>query len=374
MPKKIISITKNYKQDNAVTTTTLDTDAIQKKLSWYESFFNNASDALFIIQPETWNVLDANEYAATLFDMRSDELIGSTIPQFRRIFKLLEKTTSPQVLSELSLITSTGKELMVEVSAKFIKIDDDMLIQAIARDVSEQHAMTDKLVQADKLVLLGQLTAGISHDIRNPLAAINLNLQMLQRNISADSPDHSYIENALLGVERIHKIIETSLSFAKQAVIEVSRININSLVPTILELTATSIKKKNILVKLDLDENINDINADVKQLYQVFINLITNASDAMKEGGIIIIKTFNEMPHKSGERAFVVISIQDTGCGINEEDLSKIFTPFFTRKPDGTGLGLPISQRIIHQHGGIIDVESKLGIGTTFYVKLPIII
>ena len=360
------------KENNTITP--INTDKIQKKLAWYESFFNNASDALFIIQPETWNVLDANESAAMLFNMNSNELIGSTIPQFRRIFKLLEKTTSPKILSELSLVTPAGKKLMVEVSAKFVKIDGDKLIQAIARDVGEQRAMTNESIQTGKLVLLGQLTAGMSHDIRNPLAVVNLNLQMLQRNISKDSPDNKYIENALLGVERIHRIVEVSLDFAKQTVMELEKININSLIPSILEMAAMSIKKKNIYVKLELDENIKEINADVKQLYQVFINIITNAADFTKENETITIKTFNEKPHnKNEEREFVVVAVQDTGHGITEDDLSRIFNPFFTRKADGTGLGLPISQRIIHQHGGIIDVESKIGIGTTFYVKLPII-
>ena len=352
----------------------LDTDKIQKKLAWYESFFNNASDALFIIQPDTWNVLDANESAAMLLNIDSTELIGTTIPQFRRIFKLLEQTLSPKILSELSLTTPSGKELMVEISAKFVDIDGDKLIQAIARDVSEQRTMTEESIQTGKLVLLGQLTAGISHDIRNPLAAVNLNLQMLQRSISADSPDYKYIDNALQGVERIHRIVEVSLDFAKQTVMELERININSLVPMILDMTASSIKRKHIHIKLELDEKIKDINADAKQLFQVFINLITNAADSLKESGTITIKTFNETSNKKGDRNFVVVAVQDTGCGINEDDLSKIFVPFFTRKPDGTGLGLPISQRIIHQHGGIIDVESKVGVGTTFYVKLPIIL
>jgi two-component system sensor histidine kinase HydH len=145
---------------------------------------------------------------------------------------------------------------------------------------------------------------------------------------------------------------------------------VNYLIPTILELAGVSIKKKNIHIKLELGENVNDIKADEKQLYQVFINLITNSADALKESGTITIKTYNESLHKNEERGYVVIAIEDTGTGIMEDDLSKIFNPFFTRKPDGIGLGLPISQRIIHQHGGIIDVESKLGIGTTFYVKL----
>lgn len=362
---------KNNSTENS---TDKNIDILQKKLAWYESFFRNATDALFIIQPETWNVLDANEYAAYLFSMQLEELIGSAIPQFRRIFKLLQKENSPKVLSELSLVTPNGKEVMVEISARFVKIDDELLIQAIARDVSEQHALTDKLVHADKLVLLGQLSAGIAHDIRNPLAAVNLNLQLLKRNTAENSPDHNFIDVALQGVERIHRIVEVSLNFSKPTVIEVSKINPNSLIPPVLDLTSSSIKKKNITVELELDDNLTEISADAKQLQQVFVNLITNAADAIKDTGTLTIKTYAERPQRQGEKGFAVIAISDTGCGISEEDLPKIFNPFFTRKPDGTGLGLPITQRILHQHGGVIDVESTVGFGTTFYIKLPIFI
>ncbi|MDR0926684.1 MAG: PAS domain S-box protein [Ignavibacteria bacterium] len=369
MSKKV---TNPHKKLNAPSVSS-NVDVLQKKLAWYESFFKNASDALLIIQPETWNVLDANDYSAHLFNMEQAELIGSSIPQFRRIFKLLQKESSHSVLSELSVVSSTGKEIMVEVSARFVKIDDELLIQAIARDVSEQHELTDKLVQADKLVLLGQLSAGVAHDIRNPLAAVNLNLQLLKRSIPDGSADHNYIDVALQGVERIHRIVEVSLNFSKPTVIEEANVNMNSIIPTVLDMTASAIKKKDITVEILLDENLSEVSADAKQLQQVFINLITNAADAIKNTGILKIKTYTEQPQRSGERGFAVVAVSDNGCGIPEEDLTKIFNPFFTRKADGTGLGLPITQRILHQHGGVVDVESVFGEGTTFYVKLPVI-
>jgi len=350
---------------------------LQRKIAWYESFFMNASDALFIIQPDTWNVLDANEYAAYLFEMKLDDLIGSSVPQFRRIFKLLDRG-SPKILSDLSLINSNGKEIIVEISARFIRIDDELLIQAIARDISEQHALNDKLVQENKLALLGRLSMQVAHDIRNPLAAVSLNLQLLKRNTPQDSPEHNFIDVALQGVERIHRIVEVSLNFSKQTVMEVSKLNLNSLIPTVLELTDSSIKRKDITVALEFANNLAEVSADAKQLQQVFVNLITNATDAIKNTGTLTIKTYNEKSQKNyqnnkNERDFAVVAISDTGCGISEDDLPKIFEEFFTRKPDGTGLGLPIIQRILHQHNGVIDVESTVDIGTTFYVKLPVI-
>ena len=344
---------------------------LQKQLQWYKTFFDNATDPVFIVQPETWSILDANEYAATLLNVPRNKLLGSTLTQFRRIFKLLKKSSSPIVLSELSFDVPGNESLMVEVSARFVDYEGQKLIQAIARDVSEQHALTDKLVQADKLVLLGQLSAGVAHEIRNPLAAVNLNLQILRRNISTDSPESSYINTALQGVERITRIVEVTLNFSRPAIPDIKGINFNTILPTTLDLVATSLRRKDISVELKLADNLPLVAADAKQLQQVFINLITNAADAIKNKGSITIRTYREKATRFGEGEYVVASISDTGVGIPPEDLQKIFNPFFTRKADGTGLGLPITQRIMHQHNGIIDVESKVGKGTTFYVKLP---
>lgn len=345
---------------------------LEKQLSWYKSFFDNATDAVFVVQADTWSVLDANEYAAVLLSTSRDELLGTILPQFRRIFKLLKKSNSPSILSELTLDKPNGESLMVEVSAKFVNYEGQQLIQAIARDVSEQHALTDKLVQADKLVLLGQLSAGVAHEIRNPLAAVNLNLQIMQRQIDESSPLSSYVKTALQGVDRISRIVEVTLNFSKPAVPDVKELSLNDLVPQSLELLRAVLKRKDIVIELKLDANLPKVAADAKQIQQVLINLITNASDAIKSKGNITIETYVEKAIRRGEGEYAVVAVKDDGIGISSDDLRKIFNPFFTRKADGTGLGLPITQRIMHQHSGIIDVESIMGKGTTFYIKLPI--
>lgn len=345
---------------------------LEKQLKWYKSFFDNATDAVFVVQSDTWSVLDANDYAAVLMSTDRENLLGTTLPQFRRIFKLLKKSNSPSILSELTLDKPNGESLMVELSAKFVSFEGQQLIQAIARDVSEQHALTDKLVQADKLVLLGQLSAGVAHEIRNPLAAVNLNLQILQRKIEDSSPIYSYVKTALQGVDRISRIVEVTLNFSKPAVPDVKELSLNELVPQSLELLRSVLKRKEIVIELKLDENLPKVAADAKQIQQVLINLITNASDAIKTKGKIIIESYVEKALRRGEGEYAVVSVKDDGIGITTEDLRKIFNPFFTRKADGTGLGLPITQRIMHQHSGIIDVESSVGNGTTFYIKLPI--
>lgn len=345
---------------------------LEKQLAWYKSFFDNATDAAFIVQPETWSVLDANEYAAQILGKSRNNLLGEIMPQFRRIFKLLNKSNSTIVLSELSLENDRGEPIMVEVSARFMKFEGQDLILAIARDVSEQHALTDKLVQADKLVLLGQLSAGVAHEIRNPLAAVNLNLQVLKRRFSTEDPEFEYIDTALQGVDRISRIVEVTLNFSRPTMPDIRDLQLNSLIVSTLELVTAVIKRKEIKVELKFDEKLPVIAADSKQMQQVLINLITNAADAIKIKGKIKIETYTEKFGKNSFGAYAVVAITDDGIGITPEDLSKIFNPFFTRKSDGTGLGLPITQRILHQHSGIIDVESSFGSGTTFYIKLPI--
>lgn len=368
--KKILNDAENLNQDTESLYERID--QLSKQLVWYKSFFENASDAVFIVQPDTWCILDANEIASSIIGMPKNELIGSTLPQFRRIFKLLTKTSSPIVLSELTLDTLNNDSIMLEVSARFVDFNGQKLIQALARDVSEQYAMTDKLVQADKLVLLGQLSAGVAHEIRNPLAAVNLNLQILQRKIQQEAPEYSYIKTALQGVERISRIVEVTLNFSRPAMPDVQQVNINSIIPQTLELVASALKRKEITVNVHLDDSLPLVAIDAKQIQQVMINLITNAGDSIQTKGAITISSYLERSTKYNESEFVVVSISDEGCGIPPEDLSKIFNPFFTRKADGTGLGLPITQRILHQHNGIIDVQSKVGEGTTFYVKLPV--
>lgn len=347
-------------------------DLLKKQLQWYKAFFDNATDAVFIVQPDSWSVLEVNDFASTMLNTPKTELMGSVLPQFRRIFKLLKKSNSPIVLSEISLDTPDNKSLMVEVSARFVDYDGQKLIHAIARDVSEQHALTDKMVQADKLVLLGQLSAGVAHEIRNPLAAVNLNLQMLKRKTEESNPLFNYVKTAMQGVERITRIVEVTLNFSRPNVPDVKPLSLNNTIRSSLELTRSSLKRKDIKVDIEFDEKLPVVPADFKQMQQVFINLITNAADAIETKGNIELKTYVEKSTKVNEGEFVVAEVSDTGVGMSPEDMKKIFNPFFTRKPEGTGLGLPITQRILHNHNGVIDVESKIGEGTKFYVKLPI--
>ncbi len=365
--KKNISVAKS-KTDKQ---NSLNIDTILKQLDLYKSFFDNYIDGVMIVDPENLKVVDTNENAAMLFNSTKDKFIGSVVPQFKRIIKLLKKDDSPYVLSEISMNNAENESIMVEVSSRFIDFEDKKIVQAVVRNISEQFQLTDRLVQSDKLVLLGQLIASVAHEIRNPLAAINLNLQLLQRKSEADTVEANQVQTALQGVERISKIIEATLNFSRSNSPEVKNINVNDVLPKTLEMYTSSLKKKQINLDMDFGEHLPNVFIDEKHLLQVFVNLIKNAIDAIDQKGVINVRTYTEESSDEDTPEFVVISVSDSGCGIHPDDLSRIFNPFFTKKEDGTGLGLPISQRIIHQYNGNIDMESILGSGTTVYIKLP---
>lgn len=341
----------------------------KKQLAWYRSFFDNAADAVFVIQPGTWSVLDANDRAARLMGLDKSTVLGLTLPQFKSVNKLLVRTTAPTVLSDVLIVRMDEVQLHLEVNARFFEHDGQQLIQAIARDVTEQRALSEKLEHADKLLLLGQLSAGVAHEIRNPLAAINLNLQLLKRGLDPASPLNANVTTALQGVERIAHVVESTVDFARPSTPSFDPNSINDIALSALQLVQSNTKRQDVVIVTDFDDKIPMVSIDAKQIQQCFINLLTNGLDAIRGDGTITIRTFEE---HADECHFVCVTISDTGRGISEEDMKRIFTLFFSRKPDGTGLGLPIAQRILHQHHATIDVESHVGVGSSFTIRFPV--
>lgn len=341
---------------------------------WYRALFEYAADAMLVVQPETWSVLDANVSAEQLFGITIDELLGMLLPEFRVVYEALQQSASQTVLCDISIKSKDSSDtvLSLEVSARYVPFDGKFCILATARDVREQRALSDRMVHADKMMLLGQLSAGIAHEIRNPLAAINLNLQLLQRKIAPNAPERTMITSALQGVDRITRIVEGTLNFSRAARPVTKLETINTVVMMSLDLLTHTLKRKTIAVNLHLDRSLPPIPIDTMQMQQVLINLLSNAIDAIKIKGTLSVETFAE-PTPRGDGHFVVVKICDDGCGMSESDLEQIFTPFFTKKTDGTGLGLPISRKIIESHGGFIEVTSQLGEGSVFMIKLPMI-
>jgi signal transduction histidine kinase len=225
---------------------------------------------------------------------------------------------------------------------------------------------------ASQLALIGEIASGIAHEIKNPLACISGALQVIQGDMD-DKNDHKpIIKEVLSQVNRLDNTVKRILEFAKPAKAQKSLIDVGQLIEEIAIFITQYANQKAIRVDLTHDNEIKVIIADGKALKQVLLNICLNGIEAMKDNNVLRISTAMKIRKDTGrEKWFIEITIADTGGGISEENLTKIFNPFFTTKEKGTGLGLSISLQIIEDHDGFIEVESAVGAGTTIRIALP---
>ena len=231
----------------------------------------------------------------------------------------------------------------------------------------------DTLRRADRLSSLGLLTAGLAHEIRNPLVAIRTFTQLLPERYDDAEFREGFQGLALKEVDRICGLINDLLSFARPSKPNVSPENLNDVVDNIARILETQAKEKGVAIAREFGDDLPKVWIDREQMKQVFMNLILNAIQAMQEGGSISISTravSRNSAEPSGE--FVQVEVRDTGIGIPEENVQHIFDPFFTSKDEGSGLGLAVSHQIVQEHGGFVTVESTVGKGTAFFVHVPV--
>jgi len=221
----------------------------------------------------------------------------------------------------------------------------------------------EQLRRADRLSALGELSAGLAHEIRNPLGSIRGTAEILRDGVAPDDPKREFTAILVREVERLNRVVQDFLDFARPAPPDHARIDLNAALNEVLTLTARQAERSNIVVDFSAGD-LPEVAADVEQLKQVFLNLILNAIQAMPSGGRLAISS------RSGPGG-VELRFRDTGLGIVEEDLERVFSPFFTTRRDGTGLGLAITSRIVRSHGGSIEVSSEPGQGSEFRIQLP---
>jgi two-component system NtrC family sensor kinase len=226
----------------------------------------------------------------------------------------------------------------------------------------------DHLVHSEKLASLGQLAAGVAHELNNPLGTILLYSESVLKECAEVDPHRADLNVIVSETKRCKRIVADLLNFSRQHQVVVQPTDINALLQELIDLAPRRIKTVSVPIVSEFDPRLPIIEADTPQLRQVFLNLMTNAVEAMPQGGALTVRT------RTGPTGMVTVEVQDTGIGISHEDLGKLFTPFFTTKPigKGTGLGLAIAYGIIKMHRGQISVHSQIGKGTTFMVNLPI--
>jgi signal transduction histidine kinase len=236
----------------------------------------------------------------------------------------------------------------------------------ISRDITKDINVQKVMMQQEKLASVGRLSAGVAHEINNPLTTILTTAMLIQEDLDPNDP--TYDEMSVIANEalRCRKIVTNLLDFARQNQPDKKIHQINDIVAACISLTQKQAAFKDVSIGHNLSNNLPRTLVDKGQIEQALINLIINAVEATPPGGSIHVST-----QPSDRHGFVDIIVLDTGEGIPEERLNKIFDPFFTTKDHGTGLGLAITHGIIEQHGGTIDAASSLGGGTTFTITLP---
>lgn len=279
--------------------------------------------------------------------------------------------------TRIDVINASGEVIPVEMAANLIYDGDkEVASTGIFYDLRGKIAAEKKLkevliqiAQAEKMASLGQLAAGVAHEINNPLTGILLYANLALERFDNENPIREYLKSVIDDAERCRDIVKNLLAYSRQANPAKEILQVNSLVENSLNLIRDQELFLNITVVKEMSEEMMLILADKNQLSQVFINLIMNAADAMEKKGTLTFRTYREKTAKK-----VYIEVSDTGCGISEEHLSKVFDPFFTTKGTGkgTGLGLSTSFGIIKENGGQISIKKTSPRGTTFLIELPL--
>ncbi len=262
-----------------------------------------------------------------------------------------------------------GQSRLVNITLSPFVLQEDVVtgILVVFDDVTEKGQLENQLLQAEKLSSIGLLAAGIAHEINTPLTGVCSYTQMLVKETPPSDPRHEILKKIETQGFRASTIVDNLLNFARVSDRDFSEVNVNSLMVETLSLMDHQFRKSDVEVKLDLDASLPVTLANGGKLQQVFMNLVLNARDAMPQGGKLTVRTYQEDSQ-------LVVKIQDSGTGISEENVKKIYDPFFTTKKagEGSGLGLSVSYGIIREHSGRINVDSTSGQGTTFRLHLPV--
>jgi len=344
-------------------------------------------------------IIGANRACEEILRKKKEELIGSSIYRYlpkEEIKKIIGKVLNEKQVKnfEVTINISEKEPLIFDFSgAVFIDLQRKTGVYLSGRDISERRKLQqelkelnqnlekkviertkelkktqNQLIQSEKLSIIGQLAAGVAHEIKNPLTTMSLAIEHLEKKCYGDFQKNK-LKVVQKNIIRINKIIQGLLTFSRPYTFNFTCENVNVIVerlePILEELHPRNIKDIKIIKKYN--PKLPEVWVDSDHLEQVFLNLALNAIEAMGYNGELYISTSYDPKQKK-----IKIKFKDTGCGIAEENLKKIFHPFFTTRKDGTGLGLSICQMIINEHKGNISAESRLGKGTTFTILLPL--
>jgi two-component system, NtrC family, sensor kinase len=323
---------------------------------------------------ESWNSQMEVMYAQPRWQVVGRSLSEVFPASFVEEFYRVRQNPGIHNLYKFRLVTPTGESRIVNVAmAPLVTRKFNVVGRlVIMDDITERIELEVQLTQADKLSSIGLLAAGVAHEVNTPLAVISSYTQMLAKQLQSDPQKAGLLEKITKQTFRASEIVNNLLNFSRTTGTELTEVSLNKVIADTLALLEHQFKVAHIQVQSELYGNLPLIQGNAGRLQQVFLNLFLNAKDAMSGGGVLNVATLN------GE--FVSVRVADTGSGIAQENIQRIYDPFFTTKTSpeegqnrGTGLGLSVTYGIIQEHAGNIRVESRPGEGTTFTLDFPLI-
>ena len=349
---------------------------LAREKGFLETLFNTIQEGI-IVTDSDGRISYLNAAAGELLGVPAESGIGEPVSRYLRDLDWekiwsADKDEWRKVMSHEIEVTYPRQRFLSFYIVPLVDDEHGLVtgMAVILRDITESRQRTETTIESEKLSALTLLAAGVAHEIGNPLNSLNIHLQLMERelkNVPAEKADRlrEDIRLAREEIARLDRIINQFLRAIRPTTPDLQRSSINEIVTESLALMEREIKNRDILVELELENDLPRCLVDRAQLKQAFYNLIKNALQAMRAGGILRIRTEASDSH-------VVVSFIDTGHGIAAEQIGRIFEPYYTTKPTGSGLGLMIVQRIVREHGGTIDVESDTSRGTTVRIKLPV--
>ncbi|MBW1739667.1 MAG: PAS domain S-box protein [Deltaproteobacteria bacterium] len=355
--------------------------ALKKSEEKYRSLVESAEDFIFTVD-ESGRFQSLNNFTANFFGGTPSQFLGEPLSV------LFSEEIASQQLKFIRMVFQFGKsvrdEFMVKtgehhawLSANFMPLKDErervISVLCIARDITENKKLEGQLINTEKLASMGTLAAGVAHELNNPLGVILGFTDLLLEKFDKDSQDYQDLKTIERHGLHCKQVVENLLSFARQGEEASEYCDIHDAINEIIGVVRHSLEMNNVELRVELASSLPKVKGDLRQMQQVFLNLINNAAAAMKGGGILEIKT--ALDEKQGK---VYVTVRDNGHGIKEEHMENIFDPFFTTKSEGegTGLGLFVSHGIIMKYEGAITCESSTEDrpqrprGTTFTVML----
>ncbi len=343
----------------------------------YEAIFEGAVDAIFIIDPETGRIVECNKAAEELTGFSRDELLQMKyldlrIPEEKekdvRRYRELLKDGGEEEYIDVPIFKKDGGIVYVDIKARILSVDGKNYLVSFMRDASKRKEAEVNMVRAEKFFSLGQMASGITHEINNPLSVISMVLELVERKCDGEIAES--IDKAKKSVEKISKLLKALHDFAHPGTTGFYPVDINEVVRKVADISSFEVKRGGVEFRIKLGENLPKILGVEEQIYTLLAELIMNAVHAVRE--VDKEKKFVEVETGyDAEKDMVYIAIRDNGVGIREDDLERIFDPFYTTKKDSSGLGLLVVQRIVYDHKGTLEVNSKVGEGTEFKVLLP---